>query len=187
MNDVCLWTTNDKEYIRYHNEEWGHFIDDDKRLFEFLILETNQAGLSWLTILKKRHNYKKALYNYDIEKIANFDDKDIEKLLNDDGIIKNKLKILSMVNNAKCFLKIQKEFGSFSNYIKTFLPDGEIIINNWTKKEEVPTKTLLSDKISKDMKKRGFKFFGSITCYSFLQAVGFINDHLVSCKYKDKF
>ncbi len=187
MNDVCLWTTNDKEYIRYHNEEWGHFIDDDKRLFEFLILETNQAGLSWLTILKKRHNYKKALYNYDIEKITNFNDKDIEKLLNNDGIIKNKLKILSIVNNAKCFLKIQKEFGSFSNYIKTFLPDGEIIINNWTKKEEVPTKTLLSDKISKDMKKRGFKFFGSITCYSFLQAVGFINDHLVSCKYKDKF
>lgn len=184
MNEVCLWETSDPEYIRYHNEEWGRFVDDDERFFEFIVLESSQAGLSWLTILKKRNNYRKALCNYNIEKIANFKDKDIDLLLNNNGIIRNKLKILSIVNNAKCFLKIQEEFASFSNYIKTFLPNNEIIVNNWTKKEDVPAKTPLSDKISKDMKKRGFKFFGSITCYSFLQAVGFVNDHLVDCKYK---
>lgn len=176
----CSWVTWDPVYISYHDNEWGKPIYDDRLLFEFLILEGAQAGLSWITILKKRENYRKAFDNFDPEIVARYDDKKVAELLADKGIVRNRRKIEAAVQNAQSFLEIQKEFGSFSSYIWNFV-GGKPINNSWKTIEEVPTKTQLSDAMSKDLKKRGFKFVGSTICYSFMQAVGMVNDHTQDC------
>jgi DNA-3-methyladenine glycosylase I len=180
----CGWCKSDPIYVKYHDEEWGREVTDDAKMFEFLVLESSQAGLSWFTILKRRDGYRKAFAGYDAKKVAAFTDKDIERLMQDTGIIRNRNKILATVSNAKCFLEVQKEFGSFCNYLRSFLPNGKPIINQWKTLSEVPPSTPLSDAISKDMKKRGFKFFGTTICYAHLQAVGYVNDHLSDCPYK---
>jgi DNA-3-methyladenine glycosylase I len=177
----CVWPGTDPLYIKYHDEEWGKTTHDDKKLFEFLVLESAQAGLSWITILRRRENYRKAFADFDVEKVAAFDDKDVERLLNDAGIIRNRLKILSAINNAKLFIDIQKEFGTFDKYLYSFMPDGKPIINI---SGSVPASTPVSDAISKDMKKRGFKFFGTTICYAYMQATGMVNDHLPDCSFK---
>ncbi len=180
----CTWPTNDLA-IRYHDEEWGTPLHDDRGLFEFLILEGAQAGLSWDTILRKRENYRKAFDGFDVNKVARYTDKKIAKLLQDEGIIRNRLKIASAISNAKAFLKVQKEFGSFDNYIWSFV-DGKPIVNKRTAPGQVPARTDVSDAISKDLKKRGFNFVGSTIMYAFMQATGLVNDHLVSCfRYKE--
>lgn len=150
-------------------------------MFEFLTLESAQAGLSWITILRRRENYRKAFADFDVKKVARFCEKDVCRLMNDSGIIRNRLKIMAAISNAICFVKIQKEFGSFCEYLKSFLPDGKIVINRRQSISEIPASTPLSDSISKDMKRRGFKFFGTTICYAHLQAVGYVNDHIVSC------
>ncbi|MDR1484625.1 MAG: DNA-3-methyladenine glycosylase I [Planctomycetaceae bacterium] len=177
----CGWCGEDELYVRYHDEEWGREINDDNKMFEFIVLEGAQAGLSWITILKKRENYRKAFAGFDVQKVAKFTDKKVETLMQNTGIIRNRNKIKSTISNAQCFIKIQKEFGSFCNYMKSFLPDQKPIINHWKTLKEIPASTTLSDKISNDMKKRGFKFFGSTICYAHLQAVGYVNDHLIDC------
>lgn len=177
----CAWPGNDPLYIKYHDEEWGKTTHDDKKLFEFLILESAQAGLSWITILRRRENYRKAFADFDVERVAAFDEKDVERLLNDEGIIRNKLKIKSAINNARLFIEIQKEFGSFDKYMYSFMPGGKTI-NNTT--GLIPASTPISDEISKDMKKRGFTFFGSTICYAHMQATGMVNDHLPECSFK---
>jgi len=180
----CGWCKSDPIYLKYHDEEWGREVNDDVKMFEFLVLESSQAGLSWITILKRRDGYKNAFAGYDAKKVACFTDKDVERLMQDTGIIRNRNKILATIANAKCFLAVQSEFGSFCNYLKSFLPDGKPIINQWKTLSEILTSTPLSDAISKDMKKRGFKFFGTIICYAHLQAVGYVNDHLSDCQFK---
>ena len=180
----CGWCGNDPLYMKYHDEEWGKLVEDDKMMFEFLVLESAQAGLSWITILRKRENYRKAFANFDVEKVANFTEKNVEQLLQNEGIIRNKLKINSTISNAKHFIEIQQEFGSFCNYLRSFFPGGKPIINNWQTLDELPASSPISDAMSKDMKKRGFKFFGTTICYSHLQATGWINDHLTDCSYK---
>lgn len=177
----CGWAGNDPLYIRYHDEEWGKEVTDDKTMFEFLVLESAQAGLSWITILRKREGYRKAFANFDAKKIASFSDEDVERLMKDTGIIRNRLKIRATISNARLFLAVQQEYGSFCNYMKSFLPEGKPIVNHWKTLGEVPASTPLSDAISKDMKKRGFKFFGTTICYAHLQAVGYVNDHLIDC------
>jgi len=177
----CTWCSNDSLYIKYHDEEWGKPVYDDKILFEFLILEGAQAGLSWITILKRRENYRNAFANFDVQKVASFNQIDVERLLADSGIIRNKLKISGAILNAKLFISLQNEFGSFSNYIWNFLPDKKPILNNVRTMGDVPARTEISDQISKDMKKRGFKFFGTTICYAFMQATGMVNDHLNNC------
>lgn len=177
----CSWATSDPLYIKYHDEEWGKPVYDDKILFEFLLLEGAQAGLSWITILKRRENYRNAFANFEVGKVAAFDDQDVERLLNDPGIIRNKLKVSGAITNARLFIEIQKEFGSFSSYIWGFIPAGKPIENNIETMSDVPARTELSDAISKDMKKRGFKFFGTTICYAFMQATGMVNDHLLNC------
>lgn len=177
----CGWCKDDPLYIKYHDEEWGHEVTDDKTMFEFLILESAQAGLSWITVLRKREGYRKAFADFDVEKVAKFTDKDVERLMKDEGIVRNRLKIKATISNAIHFIEVQKEFGSFCNYLKSFFPEGKPIINHWKTLAEVPASTDLSDTISKDMKKRGFKFFGTTICYAHLQAIGYINDHLVNC------
>ena len=180
----CGWAKGEKD-ILYHDKEWGVPSYDDGYIFEILILEGFQAGLSWNTILQKRENFRKAFDNFDYKKIAKYDEKKLNELIQNEGIIRNKLKINSTVTNAVSFMKIQKEFGSFSDYIWGFT-DKKRIINKWKDLSEVPATTELSDKISKDLKKRGFKFIGSTIIYSFLQAIGIIDDHLASCPYKTK-
>ena len=180
----CGWAKGEKD-ILYHDTEWGVPSYDDGYIFEMLILEGFQAGLSWNTILQKRENFRKAFDNFDYKKIAKYDEKKLNDLMQNEGIIRNKLKINSTVTNAVSFMKIQKEFGSFSDYIWGFT-DKKRIINKWKDLSEVPATTELSDKISKDLKKRGFKFVGSTIIYSFLQAIGIIDDHLASCPYKTK-
>ena len=180
----CGWAKGEKD-ILYHDTEWGVPSYDDGYIFEMLILEGFQAGLSWNTILQKRENFRKAFDNFDYKKIAKYDEKKLNELMQNEGIIRNKLKINSTVTNAVSFMKIQKEFGSFSDYIWGFT-DKKRIINKWKDLSEVPATTELSDKISKDLKKRGFKFIGSTIIYSFLQAIGIIDDHLASCPYKTK-
>ncbi|MGN6178672.1 MAG: DNA-3-methyladenine glycosylase I [Mucilaginibacter sp.] len=177
----CAWPGNDPLYMQYHDEEWGKTTHEDKKLFEFLILESAQAGLSWITILRRRENYRKAFADFDVQKVAAFNEKDVERLLNDEGIIRNKLKIKSAINNAKLFIAIQKEFGSFDKYMYSFMPDGEPITNSTG---IIPASTPISDAISKDMKKRGFTFFGSTICYAHMQATGMVNDHLPDCSFK---
>ena len=180
----CNWGTTDPVYIQYHDDEWGKEVTDDLKMFEFLVLESAQAGLSWITILKRRDAYRIAFADYNAEKVAQMTEQDVERLMLDSGIIRNRLKIKATITNAQHFLEIQNEFGSFCNYMKSFLPEGKPIINHWTALREIPASTPLSDAISKDMKKRGFKFFGTTICYAHLQAVGFVNDHLDGCAFK---
>jgi DNA-3-methyladenine glycosylase I len=177
----CAWCGNDPLYMEYHDTEWGKEVHDDKKLFEFLILESAQAGLSWITILRRREGYRKAFADFDVEKVAAFDNADIERLMNDAGIIRNRLKVLSAINNAKLFIDLQKEFGSFFAYLYSFMPGGKPIINY---PGSIAPSTPISDTISKDMKKRGFKFFGSTICYAYMQATGMVNDHLADCSFK---
>jgi len=177
----CKWAGKDELYIKYHDEEWGKEIHDDKKLFEFLLLESAQAGLSWITILRRREGYRKAFADFDVKKVAAFTDEDVERLLNDTGIIRNRLKVRSAINNAKLFIEVQKEFGSFDKYLYSFMPDGKPIINNTDK---IPASTPISDAISKDMKKRGFTFFGTTIAYAHMQATGMVNDHLPDCSFK---
>lgn len=176
----CGWVTNDSLYIKYHDEEWGKPVYDDLTLFEFLILETFQAGLSWLTILKKRENFRKAFDNFDYVKIANYSKVKIQSLLEDKGIIRNRLKIKAAISNAQAFIKIQQEFGSFSTFIWSYV-DGKPVVNAFKSIDEVPATTPLSDKISSDLKKRGFKFVGSTILYAHMQATGMVNDHVIGC------
>ena len=180
MTKRCSWADNDPLYIEYHDNEWGVPVYDDTKLFEFLLLEGAQAGLSWITILKKRENYRNAFDRFCPGVIAGYDERKISSLLENQGIIRNKLKINAAVNNAKAFLKIQEEYGSFSDYIWGFT-GGKVIKNAWKTVSEVPASTQLSDIMSKDLKKRGFKFTGSVICYSFMQAVGMVNDHITDC------
>jgi DNA-3-methyladenine glycosylase I len=177
----CSWCGNDPLYVRYHDEEWGKPVYDDQTLFEFLILESAQAGLSWITILRKRENYRKAFANFDVEKVAKFSQEDVERLLQNEGIIRNRLKVNAAISNARLFLGIQKEFGSFSNYIWGFLPNKKPIINKLNSNKDLLPRTKLSDSISSDMKKRGFKFFGTTICYAHMQATGMVNDHIEGC------
>lgn len=188
-NGRCGWSLSAPVYIKYHDEEWGKEVTDDKKMFEFLVLESAQAGLSWLTILKRRDAYQDAFADYQAEKVAEMTEQDVDRLMKESGIIRNRRKIEATISNARHFLEIQKEFGSFCDYLRSFLPDGKPIINHWKSLDEIPASTLLSDAISKDMKKRGFKFFGTTICYAHLQAVGYVNDHLENCpfKYDDKF
>jgi DNA-3-methyladenine glycosylase I len=177
----CTWCGTDPLYIKYHDEEWGKPVYDDKTLFEFLILEGAQAGLSWITILRRRESYRKAFADFDVKKVAKFDENDVARLMQDEGIIRNRLKVNGAITNAKLFIEIQQEFGSFSDYIWGFLPDKKPILNQVEKMGDVPARTEISDLISKDMKKRGFKFFGTTICYAHMQATGMVNDHLINC------
>lgn len=176
----CDWCGTDELYIKYHDEEWGVPVHDDNKHFEFLVLESAQAGLSWITILKKRENYKEAYDNFDPIKVAKYNEEKIEELRNNPGIVRNKRKIEASINNAQKFLEIQKEFGSFDKYIWKFV-NNDPIKNEWNNISEIPANTELSSKISKDLKKRGFRFVGSTTIYSYLQAAGLINDHIKDC------
>jgi len=177
----CEWVEGEfEEYVRYHDEEWGIPVHDDKVHFEFLMLEGAQAGLSWSTILKKREGYRKSFANFDPEKVSTFDEAKIQELLQFKGIIRNKLKVRSAVTNAQHFLEIQKEFGSFDHYIWQFV-GGSPIINHWKSSSEVPATTKESDALSKDLKKRGFKFVGSTIMYAYMQACGLVNDHTLDC------
>lgn len=180
----CAWCKGDALYEKYHDEEWGKPVHDDKKLFEFLLLETFQAGLSWITILRKRENFRKAFDNFDYKKIAKYGDKKIEELLQDAGIIRNRLKVLAAISNAQAFMKIQDEFGSFSKYYWNYT-DGKPIDNKFTSMSQIPATTPLSDQISKDMKKRGFKFVGSTVIYANMQATGMVNDHIADCWTKN--
>ncbi len=183
MKTRCQWISKEKEgslYCNYHDKEWGIPVHDDKVLFEFLILEGAQAGLSWSTVLKKRENYRKAFDNWDFYKIAKYREKKEKELLQNEGIIRNRLKIKSTINNAKVFIRIISEFGSFDKYIWGFV-NGKPIINMFKSMSEIPASTEVSDKISKDLKKRGMNFVGSTIIYAFMQAVGMVNDHEISC------
>ena len=181
----CEWGTVSELYMHYHDTEWGVPVFDDQKHFEFLVLESAQAGLSWITILKKRENYRKAYDNFDPKKVARYGEANKAKLMADAGIVRNRLKIEASVTNAQKFLEIQKEFGSFSNYIWSFT-NGKPVTGKWKSIDELPARTELSDKISSDLKKRGFKFLGSVIMYSHLQATGIINDHLMYCfRYKE--
>ncbi|HEY1497302.1 MAG TPA: DNA-3-methyladenine glycosylase I [Candidatus Solibacter sp.] len=173
----CGWAAGDR-YIAYHDEEWGVPIHDDRALFEFLILEGAQAGLSWSTILNKRENYRKAFDHFDAKKVARYDDRKVAALLGNEGIVRNRLKVNAAVKNAKAFLDVQKEFGSFDAYIWRFT-GGKTLQNSW--KDKVPASTPESDAMSKDLRKRGFTFVGSTICYAFMQATGMVNDHAVAC------
>lgn len=180
----CAWCEGDPLYTDYHDNEWGREVTSDKKMFEFIVLESAQAGLSWITILKKRKAYKKAFANFDFKKVAAFTEDDVERLMQNQGIVRNRLKIKAAISNAKAFIKVQKEFGSFCAYLKSFFPGGKPIINKIKSIKDIPAKNAVSDAISKDMKKRGFSFFGSVICYSHLQATGLINDHINTCWVK---
>lgn len=180
MMNRCTWCGTDEIYVNYHDNEWGVPQHNDTKLFEAIILDGFQAGLSWITILKKRENFRKAFDNFDATKIASYGTKDIERLLNDRGIIRNKQKINAAVTNARAFLAVQQEFETFDNYIWQFTKH-RTIKNSWTKNDEIPSQSTESVAMSKDMKKRGFKFCGPTICYAFMQATGMINDHLTSC------
>lgn len=180
MTTRCTWCGTDKIYVDYHDNEWGIPQHDDHKLFEAIVLDGFQAGLSWITILKRRENFRKAFDNFDAKKIAQYNTEDIDRLLNDSGIIRNKQKINAAINNAQVFLKVQKEFNSFDNYIWQFT-NYKTIKNCWAKDSEIPTESKESIAMSKDMKKRGFKFCGPTICYAFMQATGMINDHLTTC------
>lgn len=176
----CDWCLGDPLYRRYHDEEWGVPCRDDATLFEFLVLESAQAGLSWLTILRKRENYRGAFAGFDAAAVAAFDQHKVAALLQDSGIVRNRAKIEAAINNARRFLEIQTQFGSFAQYFWGFT-DNRPLTNHWRSLSQVPATTPLSDTISKDMKQRGFRFFGSTICYAHMQATGMVNDHLVSC------
>ncbi|MFC2073368.1 DNA-3-methyladenine glycosylase I [Campylobacterota bacterium] len=180
MKNRCKWCGNDPLYITYHDAEWGIPIHDDRLLFEFLILEGAQAGLSWLTILKKRENYRKAFHSFNYETIANYSQHDIDRLLADPGIVRNQIKIESAIKNAQGVIKIQEEFGSFDAYLWRYV-EGIPIQNEWKSMKNIPTQTEISEMMSKDLKKRGFNFVGPTICYAFMQAVGMVNDHTTDC------
>jgi len=183
---TCPWLDTTKaDYVRYHDEEWGVPVLDDNKMFEYLVLESAQAGLSWYTILKRREGYRKAFENFDVEKVAQYTKADEERLLLDSSIIRHKGKIAATVNNAKCFMAIQNEFTSFINYIWSFV-DNKVQVSNITQLEDYPATSPISDILSKDLKKRGFKFVGSTTIYAHLQASGLINDHSNNCKRKNE-
>jgi DNA-3-methyladenine glycosylase I len=181
----CEWVNNNPLMIKYHDEEWGTPCYDDSTLFEYLILDMFQAGLSWELMINKRENFRKAFDGFNYKKIAKYDEKKKKNLMNDEGIVRNRLKIDAAINNAKRFLDIQKEFGSFSNYLWRFV-NNKRVDNKFNKREHIPTNTPLSDKISKDLKKRGFKFVGSTTFYAYLQGIGMVNDHTINCfRYRE--
>lgn len=186
MKTRCPWPANDAMYINYHDKEWGVPIHNDKKLFEFLLLEGFQAGLSWRTILYKRQNFRKVFDNFDFNKIAKYDKRKINSLMKDAGIIRNQLKINSAITNAKAFLAVRKEFGTFDKYVWGFV-DGKPIKNKFKSTKEVPARTELSDLISKDLKQRGFNFVGSTIIYAHMQATGMVNDHLVDCFRYNEF
>jgi DNA-3-methyladenine glycosylase I len=175
----CPWAVGE-EYVAYHDTEWGVPLHDDRRLFEMLILEGAQAGLSWITILRKRENYRRAFDHFDAKKVARFDARRVRKLLADEGIVRNRLKIESTISNARAFLAVQKEFGTFDRYIWQFV-NHKPIVNRWTSMRDIAPRTPESDAMSADLRKRGFRFVGSTICYAFMQATGMVNDHLVDC------
>ncbi len=180
MSSRCPWSGTDPLYIQYHDDEWGIPVHDDRRLFEMLILEGAQAGLSWITILRKRENYRKAFHRFNAKRIAAYKNADVRRLLGNEGIVRNRLKIEATIGNANAFLAVQKEFGSFDAYIWQFV-GGKPKGNRWKTMREIPAHTAESDAMSKDLKKRGFRFVGSTICYAFMQATGMVNDHLTSC------
>lgn len=180
----CPWCGSDELYTKYHDEEWGKIVTDDKILFEFLILESAQAGLSWITILRRREGYRKAFANFDYKKVAVFTAEKVEELLQNPDIIRHRGKIEAAISNARIFMDIQREFGSFYTYLYSFMPNKQPVINQVANLSLVPAHNALSDAISKDLKKRGVKFFGTTICYAFMQAVGMINDHLDACHFK---
>ena len=185
MKKRCVWCTEDPLYIDYHDREWGIPVHNDRRLFEFLVLEGAQAGLSWLIILRKRNAYRAVFDKFDYNKIATYNERKIKSLLQNPGIIRNKLKIRSAVTNAGAFINVRSEFGTFNKYIWSFV-DGVPVRNRWKRFKDVPASTKLSDTISKDLKKRGFSFVGTTICYAFMQAVGIVNDHTIDCfRYAD--
>jgi DNA-3-methyladenine glycosylase I len=185
MSKRCEWCGTEDIYVDYHDKEWGVPVHNDRLHFEMIILDGAQAGLSWITILKRREGYRKAFDNFDVNKVAKYSDNKIERLLQDPGIIRNRLKVKSAVQNAKAFIKIQKEFGSFDKYIWQFV-NHNTIQNKWKKMGELPAKTKESDEMSKDLKKRGFSFVGSTICYAYMQAAGMVNDHTSDCfRYKE--
>jgi DNA-3-methyladenine glycosylase I len=179
----CSWCGTDPLYMKYHDEEWGNPVHDDKVLFEFLLLEGAQAGLSWITILRRRENYRNAFADFDVDKVAAFTEQDQERLMNDAGIIRNRAKIAAAIKNAQLFIEVQKEFGSFDKYLYSFMPEGKPV-DNKPQMGKIPASTPISDAISKDMKKRGFKFFGTTICYAHMQATGMVNDHAVDCDFR---
>lgn len=176
----CNWVSTDELYINYHDEEWGKPVYDDATIFEFLVLESFQAGLSWITILKKREHFRDAFDQFDYKKIAYYSEEKVDALMQDAGIVRNRLKILATINNAQRFLEVQKEFGTFSAYIWSFV-GGKPLVNSFKSIKEVPATTEISDALSKDLKKRGFKFLGSTVVYAHMQATGMVNDHIVDC------
>ena len=176
----CSWCGKDALYVAYHDQEWGVPLHDEQKLFEFLILEGAQAGLSWLTILKKRDAYRKAYYQFDIEKVARFNSRSIERLMNNSGIVRNRLKIEASINNARAFLEVQNEFGSFDKFIWQYV-DHQPIQNQWKRLRDIPTSTRESEQMSEDLQQRGFRFVGPTICYAFMQAVGMVNDHVTGC------
>lgn len=180
----CGWCGEDKLYQEYHDQEWGREVKDDRVLFEFLVLESAQAGLSWITILRKRENYRRLFAGFDVTQVAKFTKHDVDTILQDPGIIRNRLKVQSTVSNARIFLDIQKEFGTFYQYLYSFMPDGKPIVNEYASLRQVPVATPVSDAIAKDLKKRGIKFFGTTICYAYMQAVGMVNDHMVDCSFR---
>jgi DNA-3-methyladenine glycosylase I len=181
----CPWCGDDPLYVAYHDHEWGVPLHDDRGLFEFLILEGAQAGLSWITILRKRENYRRAFDGFDIDKIAGYGDADVERLMGDPGIVRNRLKIAAAIANASATQHLKSEFGSLDGYLWRIV-DGRPIHNRWREMMEVPAKTALAEAMSKDLSRRGFKFVGPTICYAFMQAVGMVNDHLVSCYRHDE-
>jgi len=183
MTTRCSWCGDDPLYVKYHDEEWGVPVYDDRVLFEFLILESAQAGLSWISILKRRENYREAFHGFDPERVAKMTQDDVEELIKNEGIIRNRKKIESAIGNARAFLDIQKEYGSFSKYLWDFA-GGHVIIGHAETLEDVPVKTDLSERLSKDLKKRGMKFVGPTIMYAYLQAVGVVNDHILTCDFR---
>ncbi len=184
MKTRCGWADSDVLYTHYHDEEWGVPVHDDRKLFEMLLLEGAQAGLSWITILRKREHYREAFDNFDAKKIARYDKRKIKNLLGNEGIVRNKLKVEAAVQNAKAFLRVQDEFGTFDRYVWQFV-NGRVIQNSWKKLKEVPAATPESVALSKDLRRRGFNFVGPTICYAFMQAVGMVNDHIAGCfRYK---
>ena len=183
--DRCSWCGEDPLYVAYHDQEWGVPLHDEQKLFEFLILEGAQAGLSWLTILKKRDAYRKAYYQFEIEKVARFNSRSIERLIYNSGIVRNRLKIEASIDNARAFLEVQDEFGSFDEYIWQYV-DHHPKQNRWHSLSDIPALTIESKQMSKNLQQRGFRFVGPTICYAFMQAVGMVNDHVTSCfRYKD--
>lgn len=181
----CGWAGTDELYVRYHDEEWGRLVTDDRKLFEFLVLESAQAGLSWITILRKREGYRKAFCGFDVRKVARMTRDDVERLLRCDGIVRNRLKIEAAIGNANLFIEVQREFGSFFDFVRSFLPEGRPVVHDFETLSQIPATSAEAVAMSREMKRRGFRFFGPTVCYAFLQATGFVNDHLTGCRCRN--